>query len=700
MQTRLIISALALATIGAFTLPSAQALDLYWRTDGTPGGTWSSTFWNPGSANPTGGTGWTAAADAFFTANSTLTFATNTVGNVSLSGGVAVTVTQAGTLTLGGVRTFDIGNGSTLTWQNQTMTANSADGITKNGAGTLDLGALTWTTNMTGGFTLNNGTVIVSGNKALGNGALTLNGGTLQSSGTRAFAPTSLTIGGDFAFAGTGNANWDAATTLALGASTRTITNNTTSGSRQLRGLISGGSGAGLTFAGTGAGQLYIGNTGNTFDGPIAINGGEVVFNGNGAFGASTSITIDGGRLTMASMDTSGNTSALTSATIASSRNIFAGASAGTSISVQGATGVTTYNGVIADKPSATGAWAKQGAGRLELGGVSTYTGDTAINNGTVRLITGDNRLPTGTAVSLGQSASANLGTFDLNGFNQQIAGLISTTGTNATTNNNTVTSTAAATLTLGGSGTYSYGDGTNTNSGVITGAISLVKNGSGTQTLGDTNTYTGTTTVGAGKLVVAGSISASSLTTVNGTGTLSGSGTVGALKIDSGGTLSPGNSPGQLNAGNTQFLSSGVYKFELNSDGTGSAGTNWDRLAITGNLDISSLTAGSPFILKLQTQTGSNVDGLLGSWNPNVDHTWAGIVTTTTGFTGTFAANEFSVDTTGFQNAINGTFSVALNGNNLDLQYSAVPEPSTWAMVLGGFGALALVQRARRHQR
>src|SRR5262249_21753865 len=163
------------------------------------------------------------------------------------------------------ISTWDIGTGSLLTWQSQSVTANSAAGITKNGAGTLDLGALTFTTNMNGGFTLNNGTLIVSRDKALGNGSLALDGGTLQSSSTRAFAATSLTIGGDFALAGTGNANWDAATTIALGSSTRTITNSTTSGSRQFRGLISGSSGAGLTFAGNGGAQVYVGNTGNTF---------------------------------------------------------------------------------------------------------------------------------------------------------------------------------------------------------------------------------------------------------------------------------------------------------------------------------------------------------------------------------------------------------------------------------------------------
>ena len=358
---------------------------------------------------------------------------------------------------------------------------------------------------MNGGFTLNNGTVIVSGAKALGNGALALNGGTLQSSGTTAFVPTSITIGGDFALAGTGNSNWDAATTIALGASTRTITNNTTSGSRQFRGLISGSSGAGITFAGAGAAQFYIDNTGNTFDGPVTISGGEVVFNDNGALGNTPSITLDGGRLTMASMSTAGATSALTAATIASSKNIFLGATAGTSISVQGATGITTYNGVIADKSGTSGAWAKQGAGLLSLGGVSTYTGATAINNGIIQLTTGNDRLPTGTVVSLGQAASTNLGTLDLNGFNQQIASLQSTSGTNAGASTNVVTSASAATLTINGSSDNIYSAGTAANSGIITGAISLVKQGSGNQTLGGANTYTGTTTVNSGTLLLSG---------------------------------------------------------------------------------------------------------------------------------------------------------------------------------------------------
>jgi autotransporter-associated beta strand protein len=158
----------------------------------------------------------------------------------------------------------------------------------------------------------------------------------------------------------------------------------------------------------------------------------------------------------MASMATDGTASALTSATIGSGRTIYVGSTAGTSLSIQGTTGVTTFDGIIADKTS-NGILVKQVTGTLILGGASTYTGSTSINNGTIKLQTGNDRLPIGTTLNIGQATSTNLGTFDLNGFNQQIAGLVSTSGTNTTTSKNTVTSATAATLTIGGSGDYSY---------------------------------------------------------------------------------------------------------------------------------------------------------------------------------------------------------------------------------------------------
>ncbi|OYW71709.1 MAG: hypothetical protein B7Z37_26980 [Verrucomicrobia bacterium 12-59-8] len=613
----------------------AAPVDEYWRTDGTTGGTWTSTFWNIGSATATGGTGWTAANNAVFSANSTLTFASSTVGNVSVTNGSTVNITAGGTLTLSPlISTFDIGTGSTLTWQGQTVVASSASGITKNGAGTLDLGALTFTTTMNGGFTLNNGTVIVSGDKALGNGALALNGGTLQSSGTRAFATTSLVIGGNFALAGTGNANWDAATTIALGASTRTITNSTTSGSRQFRGLISGSAGAGLTFAGSGSAQIYVGNTGNTFSGAVTITGGEVVFNDNGSLGTGTSIVLDGGRLTMASMATSGSTSALTAATIASTHAMTIGDTAGTAISVQGATGVTSYDGVISNIAGKTGSWSKQGAGLLKLGGISTYTGGTAINNGTVQLTTGNNRLPTGTVVSLGQASSTNLGVLDLNGFNQIIAGLISTTGTNATASKNTVTSATSATLTINtGASSYVYGAGTAANSGILTGALSVTKVGSGTQTLGDSNTYTGATNIQEGTLALSsGNDRLPTGTTV----TLGSGSTSGVLKLD----------------GNNQTVA-----------GLATSGTGTGNAVVNGNATASMFT--------VNNSTSQTYSGKLGGSGTNENNFT--VIQQGSGSTTLSGANTYSGGTlissgtvVADNNSALGAGAVAMTGGNL----------------------------------
>jgi uncharacterized protein (TIGR03382 family) len=63
------------------------------------------------------------------------------------------------------------------------------------------------------------------------------------------------------------------------------------------------------------------------------------------------------------------------------------------------------------------------------------------------------------------------------------------------------------------------------------------------------------------------------------------------------------------------------------------------------------------------------------------------------------FDATKFAFNTTGFQNSFNGTFSVANNGNNLDLIYTTalviIPEPAT--ATLGMLGLAGLMMRRRR---
>ena len=674
---------LAIATFTALSLlgwsSDASAATQYWNQAGTTG-TWTGSSWGTTASGPFN-TAWATSNDVVFggSAAAAITFATTTVGNITVN--TDTTVSQANTLTFKvGGSTVDVAAGKTLTWTGQSWTTAAAQIITKSGSGTWNIGAQGNALAAGSSFTLSAGEVIVSGSNSFGgaNAALNINGGKITSSGsTRTFANSAVTIGGDFGNSGSGAAVWTG--TVALGGATRTINNTTTGGSRSYTGVISGATGSGLTFSGAGTGQTYIGNTANTFSGPVAITGGEVIFNDNGALGATTSITLDGGRLTIG---TTSSASAITAATIASTRNIFVGSTAGTSISIGGSTGVTTYNGVIADKVGSTGLLAKQGAGALVPGGVSTYTGATTINNGTVKLDLGNDRLPTGTVVSIGQASSSNLGTLNLNGRNQQIAGLVSTTGTNATATKNTVTSTAEATLDINvaAGATSSYGAGTAANSGAITGAISLKKSGLGTQTLGDTNTYTGATTIDAGKLVINGSISTST-TTVNSAGTLAGSGTVGAVTVKNGGFIAPGNSPGTLNTGNITLEAGSSLGIEI--DGA-TVGTQYDRLNVTGSVSLAgllSMTMGGSYAPANGTLffilANDGTDAITGTFsNASVN-----------GGTYTLGGQEFQISYAG--NTATSSFT---GGNDVVLQ--AVPEPAS--LLLGAVAILTLLRRRR----
>jgi len=407
----------------------------------------------------------------------------------------------------------------------QGISTTSGTGFNKTGVGTM---IITSGATYNGGFTLSAGTMVAGGVNALGSGGvLNLNGGilTVNSGTSRDFSAkfSTISIGGNTQFgdsvgvsAGTGNMTFSDA--MALGTVNRTLTLGY-GGTVVFGGVIGNSGSGGVTFGGTagGTGRFDVTNASNSFTGDVTITGGEVRFTADGSLGAaSNDIIIDGGRFA------TGNSATYA---LGAGRQIFVGDGVGTSISTPGA-GTLTYNGVIADKAGETGAWAKQGGGTMALAGISTYSGGTAINNGTVQLTTGNNRLPTDTTVSLGQAASTNLGTLDLNARSQQIAGLNSTSGTNSGASKNTVTSTSAATLTLGGSGTYSYGDATAANSGIIAGAIILTKSGTGTQTLGDVNTYTGGTNINGGTLAIANAAALGSSGTISfGGGTLQYSG-------------------------------------------------------------------------------------------------------------------------------------------------------------------------------
>ena len=102
--------------------------------------------------------------------------------------------------------------------------------------------------------------------------------------------------------------------------------------------------------------------------------------------------------------------------------------------------------------------------------------------------------------------------------------------------------------------------------SGVLSGAQPLTKNGSGTLQLTAVNTYSGTISLSAGKLLVDGSLANAPITVASGA-VLGGTGTVGQVTVKSGGHLAPGDSIGMLTLTNSLTLASGaLLDFDLAS--------------------------------------------------------------------------------------------------------------------------------------
>lgn len=261
------------------------------------------------------------------------------------------------------------------------------------------------------------------------------------------------------------------------------------------------------------------------------------------------------------------------------------------------------------------------------------------------------------------------------------------------------------------------------------TGAVSLVKAGSGTLTLGGSNTYTGDTTVSQGVLALTGSLAGGggvavrkgATLTVNGAltagntvvdgtlggggavafapgSTLSGSGSVNiALTVGSGtgqlSRISPGNSPGTLAASAQTWAPGGGYVWEI-SDVDAGAGTGWDLLSVTGALAITA-TAESPFTIHLASLALDNAAGVAHDFDGAQSYSWT---IATAGSIDGFQASKFAINGSAFTNDYAGAFGVAQSGNSIVLVYTAVPEPSTWGVVLGaGLFALALLRRRAR---
>lgn len=220
----------------------------------------------------------------------------------------------------------------------------------------------------------------------------------------------------------------------------------------------------------------------------------------------------------------------------------------------------------------------------------------------------------------------------------------------------------------------------------VIGGNGSFTQAGAGTTTLTGTNTYSGATNVNAGKLIVNGSISTSTLTTVAVGATLGGTGTVGKAIVN--GTLAPGLSPGQMNFANTLGLN-GTTIMEI--DGTSGAGVTGghDFVNLTGAGAAGVLTYGGTLTLDMGVVFGTGTY----SWNLFDMASTTGTLATIT-LADQYSGSLLDGDSNGIWDLTSGSNTWQFTESTGVLGLTVIPEPR--AALLGSLGMLALLRRRR----
>jgi len=259
--------------------------------------------------------------------------------------------------------------------------------------------------------------------------------------------------------------------------------------------------------------------------------------------------------------------------------------------------------------------------------------------------------------------------------------------------------------------------------SGTIVGDAtnSLIKTGSGTQILDGPNTYAGGTTVNGGTLTANGSqafgpggvsvvsgatvatgpdVTITSALTLASGSTIGGSGTfdpTGGVVIAGGIAVRPFNGDTQSDVGTLSFGSTltlgagGIYDFAVET-ASGAAGIGYSTISAAGALTVTA-TSGS-FILNVASlDPGTLVSGQA-NFSSLLPYTWT--ILSAGSITG-FSASDFTINTSAFLNSTGGgAFSLVQAGNNIDLDFTPVPEPATWALVAVGACVLGLGARRR----
>jgi autotransporter-associated beta strand protein len=434
---------------------------------------------------------------------------TGTAGSGNITNNATLAIFRSDTLTVGNIIR---GNG-TLRLDGGTVTLSGASEYT---GSTLINAGIVMLPNASGLGSANGGTVVanggqlyITGNLPIGAEALTLNGIGDANGALRKGGAGLTTYGGTVSLASDSTIGVDGGATIELAG-------------------VPGLTGPGVLTK-NGGGTLAL-NSAGTYSSGTILDTGVLGYNANGALGSGgvTTTPASTGRIVL------GDGTALANSITADSVN--PGAALGfvmtadnTNNTVTTVTGPITFN---ADAASGGHFVGPTTSGRLDVSGpvnLSGFATALSVRLGNARFTGGgtypeiqvranttslgaNNGIATTAVMDLAGNGSPTVPTyFDLNGFNQTLAGLKNTVGpANLGIITNSGGTISTLTLDLGVGGPFSFG-------GNLVGKLALTLN-SGTQVLAGTNAYAGNTTVNGGILEIAQpTLAASSTVTVAG---------------------------------------------------------------------------------------------------------------------------------------------------------------------------------------
>ncbi len=607
---------------------------------------------------------------------------------------------------------------------------NNVGAVTKRGSGVVTFDA---NQSYVGGTTVAAGTLRLGTDISLSSsGSLTINGGTFDLNGN------TQTVG---ALSGTGG-------TVALGNGTLMVDQST---STSFAGGITG-SGA---FVKNGIGMLTLTGA-NTYSGGTTVNGGilrgtttslqgNIVTNAAVYFYQATTGTYAGAMSGSGSMlVTGGGTVILTGnstysgGTTVGAGNILQLGNGGTTGWITGnvvTNGTLAFNRsddiVFAGDISGIGGISLMGPGAVTLTGNNTFTGDITVG-GTIRAGSDSELGPIGNVLRLAGGTvqatasftstrpfelASGTGTFDANGNDLTLSGVVSGSGALAKIGTGTLILSGANTYTggtkvhagilqLGAGGSLLAGSSLN----ILGGTFDL--NGA-SQTVGELSGLNGAVTLGSGTLTVDQTTDTTVGATISGSGSLvkTGSGRltlVGANSYTGGTTVAAGTLAGSAGSLQGDILNDAAVVFDQATDGTYAgtmSGTGTLTKTGSGNLTLSganSYSGGTTVSAGTLSGSSTSLQGAILNnslviFDQNFGGTYAGVMSGSgsltkigTGNLTLSGANSYSGGTTVSAGTLTGT-STSLQGaivNNAAVVFDQAFD-GTYAGIVSGSGSL-----------